>query len=179
MAGRRITSVALILLAVGMVSALPAASDSASELEPLPLIEFRIKDQFDKLHTNGSLNNMVVVIISGDRKGHEIMKDWSPVLRDSLAIEIQSYRVRIVDHAHAKGAPFFVKGMIKKSFTKKNKDYVLLDWKGVFDKAYDLTEDRLTIVIFDTGGMRRHQVAVEQFDPATLADLLGIIRGLG
>jgi hypothetical protein len=156
----------------------PAGAESGTEVEPLPLIDFRIKDQFDKLHTSGSFRNTVTILVSGDRKGSSFIGQWSPALEDSLTSEVKRYRVKFIQHAHLKGVPFFIKGTIKGKFKEDADTLVLLDWGGEFRKAYDLTEDHCSIVIFDREGKRRIQEAVQEFDPQVFARILAGIRRL-
>ena len=56
----------------------------SAEVAPTPLIDFRLKDQFGKLHTSGSFQNSVAILVSGDKKGSTFIKEWSPILADSL-----------------------------------------------------------------------------------------------
>ena len=149
-----------------------------AEVEPTPLIDFRIKDQFGKLHTNGYFRNSVAILVSGDRKGSEFIEEWSPVLADSLSAEIKSFRVKFIPHAHLQGAPFFMKGTIKGKFSQTPDGWVLMDWGGEFNKAYELKENHCSIVVFDQDGLRRIQVAVQEFNPAVFARLLAEIRRL-
>jgi len=156
----------------------PAAEEPESFPEPLPLIDFRIKDQLGKLHTSGYFRESVVVLVSGDRKGSSFIGEWSPVLADSLAAEIESYRVKFLPHAHLEGVPFFMKASIKKKFSDNPVEWVLMDWGGEFRQAYGLEEDHCSIVVFDTRGVRRIQVAVQEFDPLVFHQTLIGIRAL-
>jgi hypothetical protein len=155
-----------------------AGAETGAEVEPLPLIDFRIKDQFEKLHTSGSFRNFVTILVSGDRKGSAFIGDWSPVLEDSLAVEVKSYRVKFLPHAHLKGVPFFLKGTVKNKFTQDGQEWVLMDWGGEFRKSYGLAEDHCNIVVFDREGIRRIQEAVQEFDPQVFERVLAGIRGL-
>jgi hypothetical protein len=150
-----------------------------AEVEPTPLIDFRIKDQFGKLHTCGYFQNSVAIVVSGDRKGSAFIGEWSPILADSLSAEVKSFSVKFIPHAHLKGVPFFMKGSIKGKFPQTPDGWVLMDWDGEFNKAYELKEDRCNIVVFDKDGLRRIQVAVQEFDEPVFTRLLSGIRRLG
>jgi len=162
------------LLLAGMLLPLSARA----EVEPKPLITFRIKDQFGKLHTSGYFQNSVAILVSGDRKGSDFIKEWSPVLADSLAAEVKSFRVKFIPHAHLEGAPFFMKGSIKGKFSQAPDDWVLMDWSGEFNQAYELAEDHCSILVFDRDGLRRIQVEVQEFDPEVFTRVLAGIRQL-
>ena len=60
--------------------AAPAAADT--------LVAFRIKDQFDRLHTDARFRGMPLLVAWGDRAGNDFRKLWSPVLTDSLAEDV-------------------------------------------------------------------------------------------
>ena len=168
----------LVLLLAGTGTPVPAAADSAAALEPMPLIDYRIKDQMDILHTSGYFRESVVVLISGDRTCSTFMDEWSPVFVDSLASEIANYRVKFIIHAHLEGAPTFLQGMIKGKFSQDPAEWVLMDWDGEFQMAYGLAEDHSSIVVFDAQGARRIQVAVQEFDPWVFHQTLNGIRDL-
>ena len=166
-------------LAVGLLLAgLLSPQFARAEVEPKPLITFMIKDQFGKLHTSGYFRNSVVILVSGDKKGSGFIKEWSPVLEDSLVTEVKSFRVKFIPHAHLKGVPFFMKGTIKGKFSPAPDDWVLMDWDGEFHKAYELAEDHCNIVVFHRDGLRRIQVAVQEFDQQVFTRLLTGIRRL-
>ena len=168
----------VVLLLAGMGEPVPAAEGPEPSPEPLPLIDFRIKDQMGKLHTSGYFRNSVVVLVSGDKKGSTFIGEWSPVLADSLAAEIKNFRVKFLPHAHLEGVPFFMKCSIRNKFSDDPGEWVLMDWDGEFRKAYDLAEDHCSIVVFDARGARRIQVAVQEFDAMVFHQTLTGIRAL-
>jgi hypothetical protein len=142
------------------------------------LISFRIKDQFDRLHTDGRYRKSVVVVYWGDRKGSEYVDNWEPVLGDSLTAETKSFRVREISVAHVKGVPFFIKGKIKVYFSKDPDEWVLMDWGGEFDKAYDCTQDHCNVLVFGRDGRLRGHWALTESDPTALAKILALMREL-
>ncbi len=172
--------VVLLLAAMGDPVAAAEEASPIPEIIPaaIPLINFRIQDQMGKLHTSGYFRNSVVVLFSGDREGSVFIKQWSPVLADSLAAEIKNYRVKFLPHAHLAGAPFFMKGTIRNRFSDDPAEWVLMDWDGEFRAAYDLAEDHCSIVVFDSQGLRRIQVVVQEFDPRLFQRILTGIRAL-
>ena len=80
------------------------------------------------------------------------MDAWAPLLADSLAAPIAGYRLRLLEVAHGKGAPFFVKGKIKGKFAAEGRGPVLMDWGGEFAQAYGPVGDRCTVLLFDDEG---------------------------
>ena len=170
----RIAAIAAIACLV-LASAL-AVSATAADVVRLP--EFRIKDQFGRLHTSGSCRNAVVVLLSGDRKGNDFVAQWQPALRDSVAGLVDAHRVVFIRSAHLKGAPFFVKGKIRSSFSADPGQWVLLDYDGVFGGALDLPADVCAVAVFDRKGCRTLQIGLTAFDAAAQARIIGEIRSL-
>lgn|GEM_PF-931506 len=156
-----------------LVSAPGIAGDCTPQEE---LISFKLKDQFDRLHTDGRFRNAVLVVTWGDRRGSEYLENWDPALSDSLAAEIAGYRVRRLRVAHTKGAPFFVKGMIKDKMAKDPDRWTLLDWDGVFDQAYCCVEERANILVFDGGGRLINRWSASEADPVLLEEILAEVR---
>lgn len=167
------------LIATLLVSALLSA---ASQCWPTvthagedSLISFKIKDQFDRLHTEARYRGAVIVVTWGDRKGSAFMASWGPALKDTLATEIASYRLHHLEVAHVKGVPFFLKGKVKGHFTRDPTAPVLLDWDGDFDQAYDCTADLCNVLVFARDGSMTGRWAVAQLDTSILAEILATI----
>ena len=133
------------------------------------LISFSIKDQFDRLHTHGRYHSAVVVVTWGDREGSNFIGNWESALSDSLTAEIKSFRVREIAVAHLKGVPFFIKGKIKGYFPKDPDEWVLMDWGGEFNKAYDCTKDHCNLLVFGRDGKLR-----DEFQPR--AEVLPVVN---
>ncbi|MCP4574271.1 MAG: hypothetical protein GY838_18065 [bacterium] len=161
----------VVILWLLIATAAIAVEDQRPEL-----IRFRIKDQNDVLYTDARYRNAPLLVFWGDREGIENLGDWSPVLCDSLASELRGYRLRAVDVAHTKGAPFFVKGMIKKRLRAEGNAPVLLDWDGAFAKAYDCRKDQANILLFDRTARLVRIWAVAESDPATKAEILVVVK---
>jgi hypothetical protein len=161
----------ITLLATALCVWLPGAQAAEDTF-----ISFKIKDQFDRLHTDARYRGAVIVVTWGDRKGSSFMDNWSPALDDSLATEIKSYRVHHLEVAHVKGVPFFIKGKVKGHFSKEPEEYVLMDWDGEFNQAYDCTADHCNVLLFARNGKLIQQWAVTEPDPAILAEILAQTR---
>jgi hypothetical protein len=150
--------------------AAPAAADT--------LVAFRIKDQFDRLHTDARFRGMPLLVAWGDRAGNDFRKLWSPVLTDSLAEDVAGYRLKVVAAAHAKGVPFFVKGKIKGSFPKDRDQWVLVDWDGVLDAAYAPVPERCNLLLFGRDGRLLRRWDVAEPSPDDVAEVLAAVRAV-
>lgn len=140
------------------------------------LVPFRIKDQHDRLHTDARYRGAPLVVVWGDREGAEVMNRWGPALADSLAPLLAGYRLRLVEVAHGKGAPFFIKGKIKGSFRGEGRGPVLMDWDGVFARAYAPEDDRGHAWLFGADGALLGTWSAAMPDTALPPDLLDAVR---
>jgi hypothetical protein len=136
------------------------------------LITFRLKDQFDRLHTYGRYRRAALLVIWGDRQGSEHLPAWHRVLTDSLADRLAGYHLRLLPVAHTQGAPFFIKGKIKQNFRDRMTAPVLLDWDGEFRSAYNPVQDRCNLFLFDETGDWVRMWTVSAPDSGSLPDIL-------
>lgn len=169
------TSRLLLALALLMNLAIPAQATDAPRDE---LITFRVKDQFDALHTDARYRRIPLLALWGDRTGSAFMNDWNSILCDSLVGELCGYRLRTVQVAHVKGAPFFVKGKVKGVIRDRGKAPVLMDWGGEFRKAYACREDHCNLLLFDRESQLVATWTVTGVDAALLAEILAAVRGV-
>jgi hypothetical protein len=158
-------------LAVCLVSPTAIAADST-------LIDFEIKDQFEKIHRDDDFRGRVVVVFAYDRKGNDYQDQWFSAMRDSLAVTHDTSVVGFVRLANVRGVPFFLKSMIKGKFPREPERWTLLDWKGRFDKAYEFAADMCTILVFDQRGTLVGSTAVTGLTAETVTGLLADIRPL-
>ena len=142
------------------------------------LIQFEIKDQFDRIHTSAEYTGNIVMVIASDKDGSEFNRVWSPAINDSLQGEAAYGLMRTLPVAHLKGVPFFLKGMIKGKFPKDEKTWVLMDWKGQFNKAYEFEKKNCNILVFDGHGNLAHKTFGRELDEDKLAEVLSVVRGL-
>ncbi len=168
----RLTPLAAILLAAACALA-ATAEEAVRELVP-----FRIKDQHDHLHTDARYRGAPLLVLWGDREGAKVMNSWGPALADSLAPALKGYRLRLLEVAHGKGAPFFIKGKIKGSFRTEGRGPVLMDWDGLFARTYDPVKDHGHAWLFDAEGVLRRSWSAAPPDTALPADLLTRTREL-
>lgn len=142
------------------------------------LVSFEIRDQFKNVHTDGELRGTILVTIGGNRGGKEYYEQWNRAIRDSLQVIVGGAQVKVLRVPDLRGVPFFVKGAVKGGFSKNPEEWALLDWKGVFAKAYDYTEGESNILVFDKEGNLAHQTHGTEVDPQKLNAIIGSLRSL-
>jgi predicted transcriptional regulator len=140
------------------------------------LIEFTILDQFDAEHTEADFAGKVMVVFWGDREGNEPIERWDRTLRRKLKRELAAGTVDLRTVAHTQGAPGFIKGMIKSSFSDDPEAWALMDWDGVFAAAYAPVEKQCNILVFGRQGALLTQVATTKLEQAVLDEVLAAVR---
>ncbi len=166
----RTTGLTLLLAVCLATAAAPAAPATGT------LIPFRLKDQHDRLLTDARFGHAALLVLWGDRKGSEAMDAWAPLLADSLAAPVDAYRLRLLQVAHGQGAPFFVKGKIKRKFAAPGRGPVLMDWDGIFARAYGCAPDSCTVLLFGADGRLRARWTEAAPDSAAVARVLAAAR---
>ena len=140
------------------------------------LQEFEISDQFDVLHTDAEFREVVTVFLGADRKGTAYTEEWWTALGPALGDLVADGELQIVQFAHLRGVPFFVRGKVKKAFPDDPSAWVLLDWKGHFSRTYGFQKDSLNVLVFDAKGDLVLRRAVHDLDQSILEDMVLSIR---
>ena len=151
---------------------LPMATVAA----PAELIDFKVEDQFKKIHTRDEVRGKLFIIVGADRKGSEFTGAWSNAIMSGirrLGVQDQVVEVGLAD---LRGLPFFLKGMIRGKFAEKSKGWSIMDWKGVFPKAYGFENDKANILVFGPDGALLHRTSGQEVVPGEIDALLGKIE---
>lgn len=140
------------------------------------LIDFKIKDQLDREHTDDDYAGRSVVVVGFDRKGSDYRDRWVAELRDSLRDSRGIARADVLPVGTLKGVPFFLKGFLKGKFPKEEDRWMLLDWKGSFKGAYGFASDSCSFLVFDRAGRLRCRDTGAELDYDVLGGLLNCVR---
>jgi len=168
---QKICTAFLLILLFSLLTIFSFARESA-------LIAFELKDQFDRPHTEKEFSGYIVILIGSDRGGSEYNPQWGKSIHDSLANEDGFERLKILAVADLRGVPFFLKGYVKGKFSKDEKRWVLMDWKGAFAASYQFEAGASNIIIFKRDGKLVHKTAVHGLEQETLGELLTILKQL-
>jgi hypothetical protein len=96
-------------------------------------------------------------------------------LRTLAESRLETDDIQIVQVADLRGVPFFVKGFVKKKFPSDKHEWVLMDWKGVFARAYGFEPEKCNMLLFDRTDKLLFQVAAKEVDGTVLEEVLGAI----
>ena len=164
------SSLLLLVWLLGPVRAAPAPERV--------LIPFALKDQFDATHSAADLAGRIVVMVGSDREGSPYNRVWSRTLVDSLKGEAGFTDLRFLPVADTRGAPFFLKELIRRTFRKKVPTWVLRDWTGKLADAYRFEPEMSNIAVFDRAGALRHRSHGRELESERLSAVLGLLRRL-
>lgn len=132
------------------------------------LIDFHMEDQFQQSHTGAEFAGQMVLMLWADRKGHQFVTPWVVAFREAMAPQVALGKVNVRGIGHVKGAPFFIKGRIRRRLSRDPNGWVLLDTEGAFRAAYQLPEDQVSLLLFD----REHKLvwcqSVTELDSAVV-----------
>lgn len=155
--------------AAALLASLPApAPGLAAEAT---LIRFEIADQFDRPHSDADFRGRLLVLVGSDRKGSRYQGAWVRELRALIGERGSPDAVRLIEAADLRGVPFFVKGSVKRKFPSDERQWVLMDWKGMFARAYEFEPDACSVLLFDRGGELLHRAAGQDPDRKALAEI--------
>jgi len=130
------------------------------------LISFSLQDQFDSLHTDQDYEDQLTILIASDKKGEPYNEMWGEVVENHFADSVQYKQLLVAD---LEGAPRFIKRFLVSILPKDRP--VLLDWKGVFDKAYSLTPEKSNILVFSPAHTLVFRFAAQQPQESTTQPL--------
>lgn len=140
------------------------------------LIEFDLKDQFDREYSHESWQGKILIVIGSDREGSQYNERWGEAIHKALADSPGFSYVQFVGVADLRGVPFFLKSFVKGKFPENRSKWLLMDWKGAFAKSYQFKGDVSNILIFAPRGERLLQKTVTQLDPAALDEIVQTVK---
>lgn len=166
---------ALLWAALGVGAALPlhAQSDEAVQLVP-----FELEDQFGQQWSEADFAGRVAIVMVADREGSEFSQAWAEALSEALEGELASQQVILAGVAHLRGVPFFIKGVVRGSFSKQPEEWVLLDWGGHWAKHYPFATERMNLMIFAPDGRQVFEATSRDVDRALLDRMVDTVRGV-
>ncbi|MGH1365546.1 MAG: hypothetical protein ACRBF0_18435 [Calditrichia bacterium] len=139
------------------------------------LINFKLKDQFDKKYTKATWEGQILVIIGSDREGSKYSSSWGSAISDSMSGDPNYSNIQIAGLSDLRGVPFFLKSYVRGKFPKEKHQWVLMDWKGLFPKTYQFREKLSNILIFGTDGRLIYQTSVAEMDLSKLKMIVSIL----
>lgn len=140
----------MIIRTVAILILLLSVTEGGQSIIGSPAPDFALQDQYDRPFTLRQYEGRVVVFLASDKEGSTQNQPWEKAISERYGNGVSVYGI-----ADVRSVPFFLKGRIKSDF-KKNKDGILLDWKGDVFKAYGLAEKVSNVILIDKYGVVRY-----------------------
>ena len=155
-----------------------ALSSLSAQSKDSRLIEFELKDQFDREYSHLSWAGEILVVIGSDRGGSKFNENWGRSIYLELAKSSTMEQIAFAGVADLRGVPFFLKGFVKGKFPKAEERWVLMDWDGEFAKAYQFEKDHSNILIFNQDKKLVYQTAAREVSEEKLQEIVTEVREL-
>ena len=140
------------------------------------LIPFEIEDQFDRVYTEKSWKDSILIIVGSDKDGSQYNPVWAKAIYDTLQKELPKLPVRQVGLADVSGVPFFLKGFVQGKFPEDSAKWVLMDWDGTFAESYNFVEEESNILIFDLRRILVYQTSGKEVDKIKIGKILEALK---
>ena len=140
------------------------------------LISFELEDQFERTYNNESFNDKMMVMIGSDGGGSKYNSKWGQAISDALKKQDTKYDINWVGVADLRGVPFFMKGYVRNQFSEDEKEWVLLDWDGLFAETYNFEDGMSNIFVFNSKGTLVFKAAAREVEDEKLNTILKAIH---
>jgi len=142
------------------------------------LVDFRLTDQFGQAHAADEYRGAVVVVVGSDRGGSAYVPRWIDAVRHALAGEPGWERIRILGVADVRGVPSLFRPMVGLLLQRTAEVGVLLDWEGVFARAYDFVPGECNVIVVDREGRLALQLSGREVEPVRAGLLVQCLRAM-
>lgn len=122
------------------------------------LIPFTLKDQFERVYTREDFLGKILLVVGSDKEGSSFNRLWGKAIHDSLKKYQLNWDVQFLPVADVQGVPFFLKGYVKGKFPREKKSWILMDWQGLFTRAYEFTPGATNILLIRGDGRVAYQM---------------------
>lgn len=166
---------ALLCAALGFGAALPL---HAQRDDVVQLVPFELEDQFGQRWSEADFAGRVAIVMAADREGSEFSQPWAEALSAAFEGELATQRVILAGVAHLRGVPFFIKGLVRGSFSKEPEEWVLLDWGGYWAEHYPFATEHMNLMIFAPDGRQVFEATSRDVDRALLDRMVDTVRSV-
>ena len=140
------------------------------------LIEFELEDQFKRTYTHQDFIGSFMIMAGSDEGGSNFNGLWAKAIENELDRDSTDYRVQWVGLADLRSVPFFMKGIVRGMFPDEEREWVLLDWDGLFAEHYQFKPDHSNILVFDASGELIYITWGREVDKEKVEKICSVIR---
>ena len=168
------TGVAASFLILGLMMSVWTSRTVAAQSTHMP--DFEMADQFGEEVSHPDLDGKWTVMMVADRQGSTFSSELGAYLESGLSPLYPDMVFMAV--ANLEGAPRLIRSLIRKDIRRSNKTPVLLDWRGIFQASYPLSEQSVDVFLFNPSGNLTHHSTHHSFDSSATDQLGHRISGI-
>ena len=166
----------LLCATLSIVMALVASASSGTDAKEL--VDFELENQFGRVHRRSDVQGTIVLSNGSDKGGSQFNGAWSKAIHDSLGDHPRYDRISHLAYADLRGLPFFMRGFVRRKFPQDSDRWVLMDWKGILARTYELTPESSNVLVFASDGTLVHHESGREPDAESVRQLVAALRAL-
>lgn len=159
------------------VSAGPGgAGATAMRLSVDSVVQFRLRDQFGRVHDAADYRGRTVYLVGAGRGGRTSATAWAAAL-GPLARGADGRGGAVVPIADLQGVPRLLRGLVRGRFPRAPGTAVLLDWDGAVSQRLGFDPAQSTVLVLAPDGRPVLRADVSGVDTAAAASFVQRARG--
>lgn len=135
------------------------------------LLEFRLHDQFGRLHDAAAYRGRTLIVVGAGRGGRDAGTAWVEHLRALQDSGGGTNALPVVAVADLRGVPRLLRRLVRGRFPDDRRRAVLLDWDGALARRFGFDTERCTLLVVGPSG-RAHARTTTMAVDTTLARTL-------
>ena len=132
------------------------------------LVAFQLEDASGATRSATDFAGRPLLVVTADGNTSHLTGDWTAGLMQAFGEAGVADAVTVVGLADLRTVPSFMRKRVRRSLATEAGG-PLLDWKGVFAKAYDLERRHCNLLLFSADGRLLEQAAGLEVDAAVTA----------
>ncbi len=139
------------------------------------LIKFKLEDRDGKMRTEKEFKGKPLIAFASDKGGSKYSDARITGIQTGLKEKEGTRPAAVLAVADLSAIPSLMRGAVKRVLPKPEKLSLILDWEGVFDKAYGFKENKCNILVFSNSGVLMFQGAVTKVDDEKVGEIVAMI----
>lgn len=136
------------------------------------VVEFRLSDQFGRVHDASTYRGRALVVVGAGRAGRADGTAWVESLRALQADTAEAGAHPVVAVADLRGVPRLLRRVVRGRFPDERSRAVLLDWDGSVARRHGFDSERCTILVVGPTGRVHVQTTTAAVDTALARTIL-------
>ena len=136
------------------------------------LVDFRLSDQFGRVHAAAEYQGRALLLVGAGRGGRAVGTAWVETLRALQDDAAGAGRVPVVAVADLRGVPRLLRRFARGQFPRDRRQPVLLDWDGALARRLAFDREQCTILVVGPAGQIHLRSTIGAVDTATALALL-------